>query len=170
MDPAAFSVLINTHVRPVAVWRVLMRDIAHPALFRRFIDGMPSHLKSVIEPSRCYVRYLRRYAYIEPGCSITIRLYLDAGAKVAGLILSYDQFLPGHPEFQHGVSARSYSKDELTQAAQGYGVRVRPSWTRKRIWQEIIRSGPNAEQPRFKRYLTHRIENGRVVAEERRVD
>ena len=33
-------------------------------------------------------------------------------------------------------------------------------------FEEIMRAGPNADAPRFKTYLTHRVVDGRVVAEQ----
>eukprot|EP01043_Picozoa_sp_COSAG02_P048215 COSAG02_NODE_4716_length_5060_cov_2.509978_2_plen_78_part_00 len=47
----------------------------------------------------------------------------------------------------------------LIECADQNGVQLRHSWTRKRMWQELLRSGAKAEC-RFTTYLTHRVVKG----------
>ena len=65
----------------------------------------------------------------------------------------------------HGLSHHS-RKDEVLVVAQECGIQARRNWTKTKIWRHILQAAPIAKV-RFKSYLVHKIENGRVVAERR---
>jgi hypothetical protein len=159
MDPDAFKVLMNGYISWHAVYRVVMRDIAHPAWFVNMSGG--GEWTFIVEFSRYYVHYIRpRSLYNEPSCRCIELLFRKTQASLCGLRLTM-----GGSDL--GVTYRAnHSKALLTHNAAKHGIRIRPNWTKKRIWQEIMRAGPNADAPRFKTYLTHRVVDGRVVAEQ----
>ena len=106
-----------------------------------------------VELSRYYVRYLKPRMYMEPNCTHIECLTGGAHARICGLGLTL-----GGPAWPlHRIN---YCKNDVAAAATEHDVRIRPSWNKKRIWQEMVRGGPNAREPRFKTYLSHRVVKG----------
>jgi hypothetical protein len=146
-------------------WRVYQQVVVrvpHPLRFTnileqetRFIDEWH---KQRVEVSAWFVRWLtRRHARVQPApCCMEWR--------IPGMTRSYCCL------DLYGVNVDYlYYKDELVLAARENRIRVAKSWSKRRIWQELLRAGPRVE-PRFQSYLVHTVDhNGRVVSERRTV-
>ena len=168
MDPDAFGTLMTSHVSPHAVFRVVMRGIPHP---QRFVEAVMDHNSYQIrigvdidqfELSRYYIRYVKPRMYMEPNCIHIECLTGSAHARICGLQLTVGgpAYVRSMQEYAWSLHRIDFSKSDVAAAATEHGVCIRPSWNKKRIWREIVRVGPNARQPRFKTYLTHRVVKG----------
>jgi hypothetical protein len=58
-------------------------------------------------------------------------------------------------------------KWQIEAIASDNNITVRRSWTKARMWRELLRAGPRAE-PRFDSYLVHSWKDGRLVTGTRR--
>ena len=148
MDPDALT----------EVWlRVFQRTVAprvhRPLRFENLLHAA-THFwtdtrKERIEVSVWYVRWLSMKHYrIEPGSHVMEWRI----PRIAPVWFTY-----------HGLSSDS-RKHEVLAVAQECGIHARYSWTKAKIWRHILQAAPVAKV-RFKSYLVHKIENGRVVAE-----
>ena len=168
MDPDAFGTLMTSYVSPHAVFRVVMRGIPHPVRFMKAMEDHFSYRNRIevdidqVELSRYYVRYLKPRMYMEPNCTYIECLTGGAHARICGLKLTLGgpEYVRSMQEYAWPLHRIDYSKTDVAAAATEHGVRIRPSWNKKRIWQEMVRAGSNAREPRFKTYLSHRVVKG----------
>jgi hypothetical protein len=155
MDTNAFEVLMTSYVSPISVFRVVLRDVKHPALFLRRIREHLAYMwdrQDVVEISRFYVRFVaRRDDYIAPSLlSINELLMPKHCAKIGGLALRANR------TFEMG---KTYSRVRLADATADNGVSAAARWTKARLWRELLRASP-ATTPRFKTYLAHHVVKG----------
>ena len=172
MDKDAFDILMTDYVRPREIYNLVMRRIPRPRRFMNMLwtdileledtDPLDIMLKQKTEISRYYAMWIsRRHRNLRLSWNnIDHSFYIPCKDYYNGPLFGNKFAL------MDSLCVWELPRWRVIECAEQNGVQLRRSWTRKRIWQELMRSGPKAEC-RFTRYLVHRVENGRVVAEER---
>jgi hypothetical protein len=130
-------------------WRAVAREVVPP---RRFHALVARETLKPEEISRWFVRWLsRRHAHVAPAPhSIAYcPAVWDSDVRVCGAM-------------------RHWHKVDLVWCARKNNVDVRKSWSKPRIIAAMLKAAPPASA-RFCTYLVHRVEGGRVVAEQRAV-
>ena len=150
MDPDAFKVLMTSYVIPHAVFRVVLRDIPRPARFMSTLKEHFAYLTRIgmdpdqFELSRYYVHYLKPHLRNEPKCDRIEFLTDSAHARICGLRLTTGGYMYSYARGDQKlwpVHHIDLCKRQVAAAATRHGISIRQSWTKRRIWQEMMRAG-----------------------------
>ena len=132
-------------------WRAVAREVVPPRRFHALVAR--ETLKPPKEMSRWFVRWVsRHHAHLEPEhawIAYCPAAWVNKGVRACG-------------------ATRYWFKDELVARALEHKVPVRKSWSKARIIGAMLKAAPLA-RVRFRAYLVHRVDGGRVVAEQRAV-
>ena len=124
----------------------VLRKVPRPLRFTRLLEQETRWMREQPEVSVWYLRWLsRRHAQLKPWGTARNRFPTKQVYGLSGCFCS---------------SCRP-TKDSLMWIAQCNNIRLAKSWTKARMWKELLRAGATAE-PRFQTYLTHQVTDGRV--------
>jgi hypothetical protein len=134
--------------------RKVMQRVVHPPRFTQLMDtaltrALRGHseqnyeVQLMMERARGYLSWWRRqWTGPRPASGALGKYNWRGRVRIAGLLLCSG--LQGH------------DRQELQAACAANGVQWRVSWTKKRLWQALLKSSPNAET-RITSWLAHRV-------------